>query len=187
MQFRDEKGNILNGRYIAYDRKGNYDTLGYYTNGMREGNWHVYTTKERVLKELTYTQGKLTGKKDSAQLNEETQKWRDSVWKGRTIVETESEFPGGVPGWMQYLNGHMHYPQEAVNNNIQGNAIVGFLVDKEGHIDPSYIFVTRSVEFSIDQESLRIIRASPDWTPAVQDGKKVMSFKKQPFIFKMKG
>src|SRR5258708_4904062 len=112
MQSNDEKGNILNGRYIAYDRKGNYDTIGYYSNGMREGNWHVYTTKGRVLKELTYTRGKLTGKKDSTQLNEETQKWRDSVWKGRTIVEVESEFPGGTPAWMQYLTGHMHYPQE---------------------------------------------------------------------------
>jgi periplasmic protein TonB len=187
MQFNDEKGNTLNGRYLAYSRKGDCDTIGEYRNGMREGNWHIYTAKFRVLKQLTYVRGKLTGKKDSTQLNEEGQKWRDSVWKGRTIVEIESEFAGGPTAWMQYLNTHMHYPQEAVKNNIQGNCVIGFVVDKDGRIDPAYTFVHRSVEYHIDEESLRIIRESPDWTPAVQDGKKVKSFKRQPFTFKMKG
>src|SRR5258708_30803867 len=38
MQSRDEKGNTLNGRYIAYYRKGKYHTIGHYSNGIRDGN-----------------------------------------------------------------------------------------------------------------------------------------------------
>src|SRR5258708_39909727 len=40
MQSRDEKGNTLNGRYIAHYRKGDYDTLGDCIDWTEAGGWH---------------------------------------------------------------------------------------------------------------------------------------------------
>ncbi len=185
MQFSDEKGRVLNGRYIAYDRKGFCDTVGVYAQGQREGDWFVMTTKGRVLRSLTYSNGKLIGKKDSTQINAEDEKRKDSLWHGRAIVEAESGFPGGAPAWMQYMNTHLHYPDRAVNNEIQGTAVITFRVEADGHIDPIHSYVDRSVEYSIDQESLKLIAGCPPWTPAVQDGKQVKSYKKQPVVFKL--
>jgi protein TonB len=185
MRFSDEKGNVLNGRYLTYDRKGNCDTVGYYVAGLREGPWQVMTSKGRVLRELDYNNGKLVGKKDSIQLNEEGEKMKDSLWHGRTIVESESEFPGGSQGWLQYLNHNLKYPQRAFDKSIQGMPIVVFIVEKDGHVEPSNIFLYRSVEYSIDQEALKAIRQSPNWTAAVQDGKEVRSYKKQPVVFSL--
>lgn len=51
---------------------------------------------------------------------------------------------------------HLRYPDRAVNN-IQGTAIITFRVEQDGHIDPMFTFVDRSVEYSIDQESLKLI------------------------------
>ena len=41
-----------------------------------------------------------------------------------TKVEIESEFPGGTSAWMRYLNKSLRYPQEAIDNEVQGNVIV---------------------------------------------------------------
>ena len=49
-----------------------------------------------------------------------------------TKVEIESEYPGGQPAWLRYLNKNFRYPEDATNNEIQGTVIVQFIVDKEG-------------------------------------------------------
>jgi len=51
-----------------------------------------------------------------------------------TKVEIESDYPGGAGAWARYLNKTLHYPDEAVNNEIQGQVIVQFIVDKEGNV-----------------------------------------------------
>src|ERR1700744_172163 len=105
---------MINGRYIAYSSNGNCDSLGWYFNGVKEGPWHVYASNGRVLKELSFAGGKLVGKKDSTQINDDLQKWNDSASRSTapktTIVEIESSFPGGAIGWNQYLLQHMKYP-----------------------------------------------------------------------------
>ena len=47
-----------------------------------------------------------------------------------TKVEIESEFPGGAAAWLRYLNKNLRYPDDAVNNEIQGTVVVQFIVDK---------------------------------------------------------
>lgn len=183
IQFSDEKGITPNGRYLVYNPKGYCDTVGYYNHGLRDRDWRVLTSAGRTLRQLTYNNGKLTGKKDSTQLNEERKKWMDSAFGGRTIVEVESAFPGGLAGWMNYLNHHLKYPDRAVNNRIDGKPLVTFIVSKTGQIEKDNIYLERSVEYSLDQTSLQVIYESPDWTPAVQDGKPVRSYKKQPVVF----
>ena len=187
MRTSDEKGTIPNGRYISYTRKGNLDSLGQYRNGRKEGRWLVFTASGRALKELTYADGKLISHRDSTQMNEDEKKMTDSMTKGKAFMESEfeSEFPGGAPAWIQYLSGHERYPDRAVGLEIQGTAIVEFIVDKQGQVNPLDIFMAHSVEFSIDRESMRLIRESPSWKPAEQYGKKVNSYKKQPFVFKL--
>src|SRR5882757_9454065 len=47
-----------------------------------------------------------------------------------TKVEIESEYPGGAAAWLRYLNKNFRYPDDAVNNEVQGTVIVQFIVDK---------------------------------------------------------
>jgi periplasmic protein TonB len=96
-------------------------------------------------------------------------------------VEFESEFPGGAAGWRTYLTENLHYPKKAVRKNIQGTVVVQFIVGKDGKV--SDVQVIRSVDPLLDEEAMRLIKNSPNWTPALQSGKKVKSYKKQPIIF----
>lgn len=99
-----------------------------------------------------------------------------------TKVEIESEYPGGSAAWLRYLNKSLQYPQEASDQEISGTVVVMFVVDKEG--------VVSSVEAisgpnELRDEAVRVIKKSGKWTPAVQNGRQVKSYKKQPIVFKL--
>jgi protein TonB len=176
MQFRDENGTMQNGRYITYLQGGYLDTLGYYSNGVREGKWEVH---EKGVQQLSYTHGELIAKKEITHA-----RW-DSTSGNEQFVEIESEYPGGPSAWLRYLNQHFHYPKRAEKKEIQGQVMVDFLVDTKGHIDLSNIYLSCSVEYSLDQEAIKMIRESQFWVPAVAEGKQVSAYKRQPFIFKL--
>jgi protein TonB len=96
----------------------------------------------------------------------------------------ESFFNGKDSGWRQYLSKNFHYPDRAINNEIQGTIIIQFVISKEGKIENA--IVEKSVEYSLDKESLRIInKSNGEWIAAVQNGRNVKSYKRQPFVFKL--
>ena len=97
-------------------------------------------------------------------------------------VEKESEYPGGMAGWTTYLNNNMRYPPKAMKKNIQGTVIVQFIIDATGNVTD-----IEAIEgpHMLAEEAVRLIKASGKWIPAQQDGKKVKSYKKQPFVFRL--
>lgn len=99
-----------------------------------------------------------------------------------TKVEIESEFPGGTSAWMRYLNKSLRYPQDAIDNEIQGTVVVQFIVDKEGNVSDVEA-VSGAPE--LRDEAVRVIKKSGKWTPAVQNGRQVKSYKKQPIVFRL--
>ena len=101
-----------------------------------------------------------------------------------TKVEIESDYPGGQAAWARYLNKSMHYPDEAINNEIQGTVVVQFIVDKEGNVSDVQA-ISGPTDGGLRDEAIRVIRKSGKWTPAVQNGRQVKSYKKQPIVFKL--
>ncbi|HEY4208027.1 MAG TPA: TonB family protein [Puia sp.] len=101
-----------------------------------------------------------------------------------TKVEIESEYPGGPAAWLRYLNKNFRYPDEAVNNEIQGTVVVQFIVDKEGMVSDVQA-ISGPTEGGLREEAIRVIKKSGKWTPAVQNGRQVKSYKKQPIVFKL--
>jgi len=99
-------------------------------------------------------------------------------------VELESEFPGGDAAWNRFLLQNMRYPSDAVKNNIEGTVVIQFIVDKDGAV--SNIQAVKGPEDGgLREEAIRIIRKSGKWLPAIQYGRYVKSYKRQPFLFKL--
>lgn len=97
-------------------------------------------------------------------------------------VEIESKYPGGPEAWRRFLvkNLSNNYPQEAIDNQISGTVMVQFIVDNEGNVS--------DVEAVSGPEELRavaikMIKKSGKWEPAVQNHRKVKSYKRQPITF----
>lgn len=99
-----------------------------------------------------------------------------------TKVEIESEYPGGAAAWARYLSKNLVYPDEAVNAEIQGQVIVRFIVDKEGNVSDVEAV---SGPNELRDAAVRVIKKSGAWTPAVQNGRKVKSYKSQPINYRL--
>jgi protein TonB len=97
-------------------------------------------------------------------------------------VQIESEYPGGNSAWQRFLNRNLNYPQNAIDNEIEGAVVVQFIVDKEGNVSDVEAV---SGPAELRAEAVRVIKKSGKWTPAVQNGRKVKSYKKQPIGFRL--
>lgn len=182
-QFRQKQGGDVNGNYIVYGKNGTVDTAGYYQNGKKHGVWTIIATNRRLLSQMKYEDDVLVWTKDSTQVNEERQRRDDSIRKARTdTVVIHSQFPGGLAAWKNYLGSNLRYPKEALDTDVQGTVLVRFIVTESGKL--TNIELAHSVEFHLDREALRLIRVSPDWTPAIVEGKKVKTSITQPIVFR---
>jgi len=104
---------------------------------------------------------------------------------GNTVcvfVQIESEYPGGIAAWQRFLNKNLRYPQEAIDQNVEGYITVQFIVDKEGNV--SEVEAVSGPQ-ELRAEAVRVIKKSGKWTPAIQNGRKVKSYKKQPIGFRL--
>ena len=99
-------------------------------------------------------------------------------------VEIQSEYPGGPEAWMRYLNKTFRYPEEAASTEMQGTVVVQFIVDQAGNISDVEA-LSGPASGGLREEAVRVIRMSGKWEPAIQNGRKVKSYKKQPIVFKL--
>jgi hypothetical protein len=100
-------------------------------------------------------------------------------------VEIEAAFPGGEQKWVKYLQHTINADIPLRNHAPSGiyTVLVQFVVDKEGNI--SKVAPLTDFGFGMEEEVVRIINSGPKWMPAVQDGKQVKAYRKQPVTFQV--
>ena len=86
-------------------------------------------------------------------------------------IETQPAFPGGMEKFYAYLRKAVKYPPMAAENNIQGKVFLSFVVEKNGEL--TEIKVDRKLGGGTDEEAMRVLKASPRWTPGIQNGSPV--------------
>jgi periplasmic protein TonB len=178
--YKDAANKVAHGAWIFYKPNGFMDSICNFRDNFAHGKWYFLNDTGRLYKEKEFVRGRLVGEVDVIK--------RDSIRKANedtTIKrdEHESEFRGGISSWQRYLNQYLRYPERAINNEKQGRVVVQFVVDTEGNVEQIDLY--QSVEYTLDDEAQRLILKSPKWTPAMQDGKKVKSYKRQPIIFRL--
>ncbi len=89
------------------------------------------------------------------------------------IVEDMPMFNGGDPAveFRKYIAQNLRYPEIAAENGISGRVIVQFAVNKNGRVVDAV--VVAGVDPALDKEAIRVVMASPPWTPGKQRGKEV--------------
>ena len=100
------------------------------------------------------------------------------------ICEKSPEFPDGMTALMKYLATNTHYPDDAREKNIQGRAIIGFIVKSDGSISEIKV-VKSSGNESLDKEAMRVVSTMPKWKPGTQDGKNVNVRFAVPIAFRL--
>ena len=100
----------------------------------------------------------------------------------RQQLRTKAHMPGGPNALDSFITQKLRYPDEALEQGIEGRSVVRFLVDQTGTI--SQIETVRSSGSSaLDAETKRIVRAMPKWIPAIYGRRSVPSYFLLPVVF----
>ena len=98
-----------------------------------------------------------------------------------TAVESIGEFPGGNIAWINYLSENLKYPKQLKKQKISGNVVVRIYIGNTGLVNK--VEVLQSLHPLLDLEVVRVIKNSPKWKPAIQNGKAVYMTFVQPISF----
>ena len=99
------------------------------------------------------------------------------------IVEESASFPGGLEAMMEFLGRNTKYPDQALENGIQGRVYVQFVVYKDGSIKD--VEVVNGSHEILNEEAVRVVKSMPKWVPGKQGGKSVNSRFTLPVKFRI--
>ncbi len=101
------------------------------------------------------------------------------------VVHIEARFAGGMEAWQKYLRKYLNSDLPAQNGAPANKytVVVSFIVDKTGAI--SDVRAENDPGYGTKAEAIRVIQKSPNWTPAVQNGRNVIYRQKQAITFQV--
>jgi protein TonB len=104
-----------------------------------------------------------------------------------TKVEVEAEFPGGPVAWKRYLEKNLNASTPVDNGAPEGTytVVVKFVVAKDGTL--SDITAETNFGYGMEEEAIKQIQRGPKWTPGIQNGRSVPSYRRQPITFVVEG
>jgi len=102
-----------------------------------------------------------------------------------TIADVPPKFPGGQNGLDNYINNHVTYPQQALDNDVSAVVHVSFVVDEQGKVTKAKIMDGTKAGEDLDKEALRVVNAMPGWTPGKVNGKSVEVRMELPISFQV--
>jgi TonB family protein len=88
-----------------------------------------------------------------------------------TYVEQMPQFPGGKGKMEEFIKQHVHYPQEADTNGVEGKVYTSFVVEKNGSL--SGITITKGIGSGCDEECKRVVKLMPTWEPGKMNNQTV--------------
>ena len=108
---------------------------------------------------------------------------KDASEKAYEKVEVMPEYPGGEQAMMKFVASNVKYPQAAIDKNISGRVLVGFVIEKDGSITD--VKVVKGIGGGCDEEAVRVVKSMPKWKPGKEKGKAVRVSYMLPITFKL--
>jgi periplasmic protein TonB len=97
-----------------------------------------------------------------------------------TKVEVEASFNGN---WNKYLKNEIDKHIDELSDADNGTCVVKFIVWKDGSVTD--VEATTMKGTKLAELAVQAIKKGPKWTPAIQNGRQVPSYKLQPVTFTM--
>jgi TonB family protein len=84
-----------------------------------------------------------------------------------------AEPAGGRRAYDKYLKSNLHYPQQALANQVKGRVTVSFTVRTDGSL--AEFNVVKGLGYGCDEEVIRMVKEGPKWSPTTEDSVPVES------------
>lgn len=155
-QFWDSKNihTVVDGNGDYDDIGKNGETKGKVKNGFKEGLWTGINKPFNINFIENYENGKLISA-ISIDSNKVEYKY--------DIEKKNPEPTKGIKHFYKYIGNNYRMPKEATINNITGQIILGFFVEKDGTI--SNIKILKGINPKFDEEAIRVLDGYGKWLP----------------------
>jgi len=97
-------------------------------------------------------------------------------------TEVLPAYPGGQNSLDQFVQNHIEYPQDAIDNGVEGTVTVTFAVDENGKVYSPVVKGSR-LGYGLDEEAMKVVNQMPKWTPGRIQGKNVKTYYDLPITF----
>ncbi|MEI6347774.1 MAG: TonB family protein [Bacteroidota bacterium] len=164
--------DTIQGESFDYYPSGKLKSKINYLNNNKNGVSFEYLDNDSLLRKKVYKDGvfiSFEGVEDSIDVY--------------SVVEILPDFPGGDNARLEFLSNNIKYPQEALENEIQGTVYTQFVVERDGSI--TNIKVLKGIGGGCDEECVRIVKLMPKWNPGMLRGKYVRTEFILPILFKL--
>jgi TonB family protein len=109
---------------------------------------------------------------------------------GKTVynkAEVDPTYTGGMDEMRKYLRDNLKYPTEARENGVEGTVFVDFVIDEKGKVREVVAsdIVGEDVDFTLKEESVRVVASMPGWNAGLQHGKAVDTYFSIPITFEI--
>ena len=97
--------------------------------------------------------------------------------------EVEAEFPGGQGAWYAFLSKNIKGKVPSKKGAPEGvyTVMIRFAVQKDGTLGD--LAAETNYGYGMEEEVMRVIKKSPKWVAATQDGKEIKAYRRQPITF----
>lgn len=128
---------------------------------------------------------KKTGKVTAAvKVDEETAKMEKDNNGYYNRTEVAPAYPGGQDALETYIMNNIEYPQQAIDNDVEGTVYVKFGVDEKGNVS-NVTTVGNKLGYGLEEEAIKVVSAMPQWTAGTVKGKNVKTWRTLPITYKL--
>ena len=95
-------------------------------------------------------------------------------------------YEGGQGAIESYIGNNIQYPQEAIDNNVEGTVQVQFGIDENGNIAGVTTLGTK-LGYGLEEEAVKVVSNMPKWNPGKIKGKNVKTRMILPITYRLEG
>ncbi|URM38169.1 M56 family metallopeptidase [Flavobacterium anhuiense] len=88
-----------------------------------------------------------------------------------TTSVKEPQFPGGIEKFYMFVGQNFKMPTEFAKQKMEGKIFMEFMVEKDGSL--SEFKIVKDLGYGVGDEAVRVLKLSPKWIPATENGKPV--------------
>ena len=98
-------------------------------------------------------------------------------------AEVTPAYNGGQGAIETYITNNIQYPEEAIDNNIEGTVNIQFGIDENGNVS-NVKAVGEKLGYGLEEEAVKVISNMPKWTPGSVKGKNVKTWMTLPITYR---
>jgi len=188
--FGNYKTGQKHGLWKNQSKEGKVNAEYNFINGKKHGAYKLFDKDGKVVEEGIYTNDERTTQNILIEKEDRKEKFkvveRMPMFKNancETLTDEEERKKCGETEMLKFIYSNIKYPRLARREGVEGLALVGFVVDKEGKVTERKVY--RGLCLDVANEVSRIVDMMPDWTPGTQKGEPVKVWFNLPVKFKL--